>query len=46
VHLFKADIMRMFNNCREANAPDSDLVKNANQLQAHFEKRMQDAGFA
>lgn len=46
VHLFKADIMRMFNNCREANSPDTDLVKNANQLQAHFEKRMQDAGFA
>jgi hypothetical protein len=46
VHLFRADVMRLFNNCRETNSPDSEQYKCANQLQSYFEKKMLDSGFA
>ena len=36
--------MRLFNNCREAFAPETEQHKCANQLQAYFEKKMSDAG--
>lgn len=45
VHLFRADVMRLFNNCRELNAPETEQYKCANQLQSYFEKKMIDLGF-
>lgn len=46
VHLFRADIMRLFNNCREIFSSDTEQFKCASQLQAYFEKKMLDAGFS
>ena len=43
-YLFKADVMRLFNACRETHPPESEQYKCANQLQAYFEKKMQDCG--
>ena len=45
VYLFRADVMRLFNNCRETCLPDSEQYKCANQLQTYFEKKMVDSGF-
>lgn len=45
-YLFRADVMRMFNNCRETFTSDSEQFKCAAQLQAYFEKKMTDAGFS
>jgi histone acetyltransferase len=45
VHLFRADVIRLFINCREINSPDSEQYKCANQLQTYFEKKMIDSGF-
>jgi hypothetical protein len=45
-HLFKADMIRLFNNCREQFTSDSEQYKCANRLQNYFEKRMADSGFA
>ena len=42
VYLFKADVMRLFVNCRELFAADSEQVKCADQLQAYFEKKILD----
>lgn len=44
VYLFRADVMRLFNNCREVFTPDSEQYKCADQLQAYFEKKMLDSG--
>jgi histone acetyltransferase len=46
VYLFRADMMRLFANCRELYAADSEQCKCANQLEAYFEKKMLDAGFS
>jgi hypothetical protein len=46
IYLFRADVIRLFTNCREIFAPDSEQVKCANQLQAYFEKKLIDAGFS
>lgn len=45
-HLFRADIMRLVNNCRETFPADSEQFKCAVQLQSYFEKKMIDAGFS
>ena len=45
VYLFRADVMRLFNNCREVFGADSEQCKCANQLQAYFEKKMVESGF-
>lgn len=45
VYLFRADVMRLFTNCREMFAADSEQVKCANQLQTYFEKKLLDSGF-
>lgn len=45
VYLFRADVMRLFSNCRKLHSPDSEQYKCANQLQAYFEKKLIDAGF-
>ena len=45
VHLFKADVMRIFSNCKEVYSNESDQVKAANQLQGFFEKKLQESGF-
>jgi histone acetyltransferase len=45
VYLFRADVCRLFNNCREAFSTDTEQHKCANQLQAYFEKKMLDSGF-
>lgn len=42
IYLFKADVMRLFANCREAFSTDSEQVKCADQLQAYFEKKIID----
>lgn len=46
VHLFRADVMRMFHNCRETHSPESEQYKCADQLQVYFEKKLADVGFA
>jgi hypothetical protein len=46
VHLFRADVMRLFNNSREIYTPDTEQYKCANQLQSYFEKKMIESGFA
>ena len=46
VYLFRADVMRLFANCRELYAPDSEQCRCAAQLEAYFEKKMLDAGFS
>ena len=46
VHLFRADVLRMFNNCRELFSADTEQYKCSNQLQAYFEKKMVDSGFS
>ena len=43
-YLFRADVMRLFNNCRETYAPDSEQCKCATVLQTYFEKKMQECG--
>lgn len=45
VYLFRADVMRLFVNCRQVFPPDSEQYKCANELQTYFEKKMSDAGF-
>jgi hypothetical protein len=45
VHLFRADVMRLFSNCKEIYSNDSEQVKAACQLQGFFEKKMQEAGY-
>ena len=42
VHLFKADVMRMLNNCKEIYSNDSEQVKAANQLKIFFEQKLQE----
>jgi len=46
VYLFRADVMRLFSNCREQYSSDSEQYKCANQLQAYFEKKLAEAGFS
>jgi hypothetical protein len=45
VYLFRADVMRLFNNCREQFGTDTEQHKCADQLQTYFEKKFADAGF-
>ena len=45
VYLFRADVMRLFSNCREQYSTDTEQYKCANQLQAYFEKKLVEAGF-
>ena len=44
VYLFRADVMRLFNNCRETHSAESEQYKCADQLQTYFEKKMIDSG--
>jgi hypothetical protein len=43
VHLFRADVMRLFTNCRDVFTPDTEQHKCANQLQAYFEKKLNES---
>ncbi|PAA90919.1 hypothetical protein BOX15_Mlig015281g1 [Macrostomum lignano] len=43
-HLFYADVMRMFHNCRVYNLPDSELFRSASVLEKFFAARMREEG--
>ncbi|XP_064648356.1 histone acetyltransferase KAT2A-like isoform X2 [Lineus longissimus] len=42
--LFIADMLRIFNNCRSYNDPDTEYYKSANSLQKFFESKMKELG--
>ncbi|CAG0880499.1 unnamed protein product [Cyprideis torosa] len=43
-HLFKADMARMFANCRTYNDPETEYYKLANHLEKFYHSRMREAG--
>lgn len=42
--LFMADMQRIFTNCREYNAPESEYYKCANLLEKFFYTKIKEAG--
>ena len=42
--LFAADMMRIFNNCRTYNAPDTEYYRCANTMERYFLSKMKEIG--
>ena len=42
--LFSADMMRIFNNCRTYNAPDTEYYRCANTMERYFLSKIKEVG--